>query len=322
MDDLFKALAMFQQGAQQYATGNAIRSAADQVQQLNMNEEDEFKKRQQLNQLGQGLALQLGAIGAPVSQIQSAAGAIIPQQMQAPQDFFAASQQATSPKAKQQLAQAGQGVQSQLAAAPLTKQQQEQLKLGYLQLFGQQQQGQAQIDLQKELKTKEELEKVDESQYRYNQLINNSQKLRSLVEEKGTVDVFGSGGAEMDKLLYEMAIDYAKLVDPASVAREGEVEAAKKYMLPLREYGGLGYSNSTAVKLIDQYATGLQDRLRSQQGAKAGVRAGLVQTAPKDAMILETQNRLQQKISRDPNDPSIPAMQRALENARRGKSNK
>lgn len=139
MDDLFQALRMFQQGAQEYATGSAIRSAAQQVKDIGKIQQDEFAKRQQLEETGKQLALQMSAIGAPAAQIQSAAGAIMPQQLKGPEDFFAQSLQAGNPEAAKELANAGMAYQKFLAKAPLTTAQAEQMKLGWAQLFGMQQ---------------------------------------------------------------------------------------------------------------------------------------------------------------------------------------
>ena len=52
--------------------------------------------------------------------------------------------------------------------------------------------------------------------------------------------------ASLAALPYKAAITYAKIVDPASVAREGEVEAAKKYLIPL----GLWASKDVALAAI------------------------------------------------------------------------
>lgn len=115
-----------------------------------------------------------------------------------------------------------------------------------------------------------------ETTYRYNALINNSEKLKQLVKQHGTTEVTGSAGTEMDRLVYEMAIDYAKMVDPDSVAREGEVSAAQKYMLPFRESfmgigpKGLGTTNETALSQIDNYAKALDDRLAARKAAQSG----------------------------------------------------
>lgn len=61
--------------------------------------------------------------------------------------------------------------------------------------------------------------------------------LRSTIENYGTFEssTFGSPEASsaLNQLPYKMAITYSKIVDPQSVAREGEVEAAKKYIVPL-----------------------------------------------------------------------------------------
>lgn len=107
-----------------------------------------------------------------------------------------------------------------------------------------------------------------ETQYRYANLKSNAGKLRQLVDQYGTVETTGSAGPEMDRLIYEMAIDYAKLVDPDSVAREGEVTAAQKYMLPIREEAlgvkGAGIRNDTARQAITNYERALDDRLTSR----------------------------------------------------------
>ena len=65
----------------------------------------------------------------------------------------------------------------------------------------------------------------------------------------------------MDKRLYDIALDYAKIVDPASVAREGEVAAAQKYLLPIK---GLGVRNSTAKKYIQDMRDTLSGRMTAK----------------------------------------------------------
>lgn len=61
--------------------------------------------------------------------------------------------------------------------------------------------------------------------------------LKDTINDYGTYEsaVFGNAAASsaLDQLPYKMAITYSKIVDPQSVAREGEVEAAKKYIVPL-----------------------------------------------------------------------------------------
>jgi hypothetical protein len=117
-------------------------------------------------------------------------------------------------------------------------------------------------------KQEEQQNKVDESTYRYNALKNNAQKLKDIIQQTGTFELFGPDSAKMDSLIYQMAVDYAKLVDPDSVAREGEVAAAQKYMVPVRSMGGLGTKNSTASAIIDNYIADLDTRVESRNMAK------------------------------------------------------
>lgn len=142
-NDLFQALEMFNQGATELASSRAIRNATSQAQQINQNEKDEFARRQQLTQLGQGLAAHLSSFGASPQQIQQSVGSFMPQQLNGPNDFFAAAQQSTSPQNKQQLEQAGQGMQKSIAAAPMNTAQIEQNKLGWASLIGSQNQATA-----------------------------------------------------------------------------------------------------------------------------------------------------------------------------------
>lgn len=100
--------------------------------------------------------------------------------------------------------------------------------------------------------------------YRYNALAGNADKLKELVKNEGTVALFGSKGTDMDSKIYQMAVDYAKLIDPDSVAREGEVAAAQKYMLPIRNWGGFGMKNETAMSAINDYLNSLDDRLKAR----------------------------------------------------------
>lgn len=133
--DLMQALNNLNQGMTELSAGRAIRSASEQAQMINMNEQDQFKKNQAFTQLGQGLAAQLSSIGASPTQVQQASQIYMPKQLTSPADFFAQAAQATSPEAAQQYQQAGQQVQAGLASAPLTTAQNEQFKIQKMQLL-------------------------------------------------------------------------------------------------------------------------------------------------------------------------------------------
>lgn len=94
IEDLYTAMNMFKQGVNEYATGQAISAASDEVNKLNTMNMDELKKRNELTKVGNSLALHLGAFGTPVSQIQSAVGAIAPAPFKDAQDMYMAGVQA------------------------------------------------------------------------------------------------------------------------------------------------------------------------------------------------------------------------------------
>jgi hypothetical protein len=81
-----------------------------------------------------------------------------------------------------------------------------------------------------------------------------------MISSKGTFEAFGPHNAKLDGALYDLAVDYAKLVDPATAAREKEVESANKYLLPIREANGFSMSNKTALAIIDEFQKKVDNR--------------------------------------------------------------
>ncbi len=77
-DALTKGMALFNDGMQKFSTSRAINLAQEQVQSLNDSEMDEMKKRQQMSQISQNLALNLTKGGASASAVQQAAGVLMP----------------------------------------------------------------------------------------------------------------------------------------------------------------------------------------------------------------------------------------------------
>jgi uncharacterized protein YjgD (DUF1641 family) len=71
---------------------------------------------------------------------------------------------------------------------------------------------------------------VVEIQDRYNNMKDSISSLRKMVEDNGTTEILGPENAQMDQYITSIATDMAKLVDPASVARESEVESFKKML--------------------------------------------------------------------------------------------
>lgn len=171
----------------------------------------------------------------------------------------------------------------------------------------------------KEEQAKEQKElqkKTEEVDYRVDQLKTNLQNLKDTVKKEGTVVFTGPEGAAMDSKLYQIAVDYAKLVDPSSVAREGEVAAAQKYMLPIREQiaslpiiggigpKGLGTSNKTAISLIEQMEQDVEQRGKSFKQSRGMQDVLAEQPVDKNQQALEW-------AQRNPNDPrSVKILQK------------
>lgn len=116
----------------------------------------------------------------------------------------------------------------------------------------------------------------DELTARYKNQMRNLDKLTKIVNDmsayqasgvvEGIVNLFKddptSFSSEIDKTIYDLALDYAKIVDPTSVAREGEVAAAEKYALPIKRYILTGQKGA-ALRLIEQHREDIESRVRS-----------------------------------------------------------
>jgi hypothetical protein len=92
---------------------------------------------------------------------------------------------------------------------------------------------------------------------------NASAALRYADEFENTINKYGTfelsspeGSAKLGQLPYQMAIAYAKIVDPSSVAREGEVAAAQKYIIPT----GLLTRDDTALNAIANFRNDILNR--------------------------------------------------------------
>lgn len=78
LDDLYKALGVFQEGMQQFAITQGVNQATQAVDQLNQAGLSELQKRQEQQKIAQQLAMRMTQAGANASQIQTAVGAIGP----------------------------------------------------------------------------------------------------------------------------------------------------------------------------------------------------------------------------------------------------
>lgn len=234
MQDLFQALQMFQQGVQQAAVYNGVNNATAQMQEIQKAAVDEGQKRQQLQQLSNETALRLTGLGASGVQIKSAFDAI------APQNFGSAEQMQLEGalSGNQQLQQVSGDIIGGRAKAAANAE-----DLDFKRkLLLQDRQMQQQLEIER-MKLAKDQPKLSADELGFQTNVQVAEKL--ITDLDTTISKFGTAetgwgttaakdaSSKLDAIPYQLAITYAKIVDPASVAREGEVDAAKKYMLNL-----------------------------------------------------------------------------------------
>lgn len=86
-----------------------------------------------------------------------------------------------------------------------------------------------------------------------------AQQLKDAIARSGTWESrFGNteDAAAFEQVPYLLAISLAKVLDPGSVAREGEVNAAKKFLIPL----GMLASGDVATSAVDRLMRDLEER--------------------------------------------------------------
>lgn len=112
-------------------------------------------------------------------------------------------------------------------------------------------------------------------------------QLSDAIKKYGTFEIASpEGSAKLGQLPYQMAIAYAKTVDPSSVAREGEVAAAQKYLIPI----GLTTRNETALKAAESFKKDIKERVRQYKqstGAEIQIE-GIDKTTPDQEDAEET----------------------------------
>lgn len=112
---------------------------------------------------------------------------------------------------------------------------------------------------------------------RMQNIIGESEQLKSLVNKNGTFEALGPHNALLAQKIDAIATDAAKLFDPESVARESEVAAFRKMLF---EPGSLTTSNESALKTVDGFKKLVQDRAARSRGEKVAGDDGLAPEAP------------------------------------------
>lgn len=103
---------------------------------------------------------------------------------------------------------------------------------------------------------KDQKKTLEEVEQRRQNIGRNLTDLKSMVKKYGTQELTGSYKTEVERLINDIAVDKAKLLDPTSVAREGEVELAKKGLFS----PGFFQRESTALKSIESFEKDINNR--------------------------------------------------------------
>jgi hypothetical protein len=270
MDDLYKALTMFKDGVKELQTSRVIAGANEEVQRIKASEQDEQKKRAALTDVSNQLVSRLAGSGVPASTIQQVASQF------APKTYASADQMIAEGFALGDDSLIEKGKSAALASrgdelAYLRSQQEHQLKLKDQELAAQKELFNRKLAA---ATTHKKAAGQKQSTGDVSFETNASQAMQFISQLEETVKKSGTwesrlgdpeSAARIESLPYKIAITYAKIVDPESVAREGEVEAAKKYMLNL----GLTSSKKVALQNLKDMKAEIANRVKTRQQVKA-----------------------------------------------------
>jgi hypothetical protein len=256
-DEIKDALDMFKTNVRELQMSRSLASANEQVAQIKSSELDEHKQRAALQQVSNSLVMQMAQYGAPATTIAQVAGAIGPRQYNSPaeaaiegslsgnKDLVNAAAQADVAAQTGNLLQ----LQAQQAAANAMQDKKfAQAKALQGAKAQKQQPGDVEFGTNVDVAMKEAV------------------KLEKIVNNVGNWEALDTkAAARLQSASYQLAINYAKIVDPASVAREGEVAAAQKYLIPM----GIGTRNSVTLEAIKKYEETIKEYVQARQKQKS-----------------------------------------------------
>lgn len=269
MADLSKEWAMLIQGVRDLKTSNVLAEAQDAVNQIKSAQTGEMEKRQAMEDVGRNLAAHLMAYGNPVAAVESmranfapkainsADQAILQGVMTGDAGLTKAGLMSDRLSAENQMAvyEKKAGIDAQADArrfaqqgAMEDKRTERAFKLAAMRANSQKQ-TQGDVSFATNVKT----------------ALDNAKQLKSTIEKFGNSEVMNAkASAILDQASYDLAIAYAKIVDPETAAREGEVAAAQKYMIPL----GMGTRNAKSLASIEEFTKKIQERAKARAEAK------------------------------------------------------
>lgn len=270
-DDLFTALKMFQSGVKDLFAQRTIAQANDAVQQIKTQETDEFKQRAALSQVANQLTMSLAAQGADPHQMAAAVGAVGPKQ------YASADAAILDASLSGNTGLLGRATQADLIAKGPEIELQRQSRASAEKIAAANNQTSldvARINHAADMAKLGKENKPSEADVGFTTNVkmagNFLNKLEKSIKRSGTWEssVVGNkeDAANMDGLPYQLAITYAKIVDPGSVAREGEVAAAQKYLIEL----GPMANRAKVLKQINNMRATIAEYNNARNDAKGG----------------------------------------------------
>lgn len=244
---LDKALAQFKESTQQFGLTQSLMQADQQVKNIQGSALKEQDKMAAMNDIARSLTFNMMRSGANSAQIEQAAGTV---RAKAPATADEAILRGTL-SGDEGLVQKG-------------------LRADYLSAANKL----ALLERTEAAKAKPALKQADmDFESNVAAGLRNLTSLQEAVKRSGNVESTNilsplsnpKEGAKLSQLYYDTAIAYAKIVDPTSVAREGEVEAAKKYAIP----AGVLTSNKATLQAITDMRKSITKRLKDRQSLRA-----------------------------------------------------
>lgn len=255
--ETFQALQMFGEGVKELSVARTLMAANERVNEIKATEDSEQNKRSQMQDLSNMLVRQLGAQGVSPMQIAQQAQSVSPQ--------FKTAAEATMQgvlTGNESLKRAG--IEADIAGQAGNIEQLRVQQAGQMILQDKKFQQAMALQGAKVRKPSEADVSFDSN---VQSALSNLQQLEKTVKKSGNFEMLDpTAEAILSQAQYDLAIAYSKIVDPATAAREGEVKAAQKYMLPM----GLGTRNSVTMANIKQFKKKIEERIRARQKAKAG----------------------------------------------------
>jgi hypothetical protein len=127
-------------------------------------------------------------------------------------------------------------------------------------------------------KEEKKKEKFTEIESRRKTINDSLAQLQKMVSEDGTYELFGSHNKDMDRLIDGIATDMAKLQDPESVARPGEVELVRKNLVE----SGMFQRNSTAQNVLKNFENEVKKRADAAYSIRGLTPPGPKSLSPRD----------------------------------------